>query len=107
MHRQRGKKQRQTGGEDQLHRDGHRKPEEIARIGRVFVVDQEPDEDQQTKKEVDHVREHADDGQHFGGKEDFLDQIAAGNQRARRLGQRRCKPGPRQNAAEHEQGVRL
>ena len=45
--------------------------------------------------------------QHLGRKQHFLDQVAAGDERAGRLGQRGRKPGPRQDAAEHEQRVRL
>ena len=65
------------------------------------------DQDRQPQEEVDHVRQHGDDGQHLGREQDLLDEIAAGDEDVRRLEDRRREPGPRQDAAEQEQRVRV
>jgi hypothetical protein len=56
---------------------------------------------------LNHDDEHADDGQHFRREEHLANQISPRDQHIRRFQQRRREPGPRQDAAEHEQGERL
>src|SRR5262249_31489460 len=106
MDRERGEQQAERAREDELHGDGDRKPEEIPRVRRVPVENQEDDQDDESEEEVHHVRQDVDDRQHFGRKQHFLDQVAAGNQRTGGVRQGRREPRPRQNAAEHEKRVR-
>ena len=73
----------------------------------MAIADQDSGDDRQRQEEMQHVRQHADDGQHFGRKQDLLDQVAAGDERTGRFGQRRREPGPREDAAQHEERVRL
>ena len=85
VHRQRREEQRQADREHQLHQHDDREPEQLERIDRPLVVDQERRQDRQAEEEVHHVRQHGDDRQHFRGEQHLLDQVAAGDQRVGRL----------------------
>src|SRR5207244_2089742 len=75
-------------GKHELNQHGNRKPQQVPRRGRPKEREKEK-KNGQAKKEMHHVCQHADDGQHFGREENFLDEIAAGNQRSGRLAERR------------------
>src|SRR5690606_880980 len=107
VHRQRCQNQRQSRREQQLHEHDNREPDQLAGVNRLLIPDQEERQNRQAEEEVHHVRQHADDGQHFGREEHLLDQIAVGDERVRRLAERGREPRPRQDAAEHEQRVGL
>ena len=46
--------------------DDHREPQQLERIERPLVVEQEGGEDRQAEEEVRQVRQHRDDWQHLG-----------------------------------------
>ena len=93
------------GREQQLHAHDHREPQQLQRIERALIVDEEGRQNRQAEEEVHEIGEHRDDRQHLGREQHLLDQVPARDQHVGRLGQRRAEPGPRQDAAEEEQPV--
>src|SRR5262245_51804364 len=99
--------QREAGREHQLYENDNRKPHQIPPVRWMTIDDEKKNQNRQAQKEVDHVRENTDQWQHFGGEEQLLDEIAATNERAGRIGQRGREPVPGKNPAEHEERIWL
>ena len=105
VHGQRGEEEREAEGEDELHQ--HRQGQQERGPGELALPGEEHEQDGQPEQEVDEVREDGDGGQHLGREEHLLDQVAARDDDAGRLGERGGEPGPGQDAAEEEQEVGL
>ena len=73
VHGQGRQHETEARGEHELNQHDHRKPRQIAEIRRVSERGQETGQDREPQEKVHHVREHAHDWQHFGGKQHFLD----------------------------------
>ncbi len=107
VHRERRQQERECRRKHQLDDDGDREPEQVRRPGIVLRVHQEGDENGQSEEEVHHVRQHADERQDFRGKQDLSYEVPTRDERPGGVGQRRRKPVPGKDAAEHEEGKRL
>ena len=100
-----GDEERKPQREDELHED--RQGQEQGPRAELPLDDEEDEEDGEAEEEVHEVREDGHRGKDLRGKEDLLDEVAAGDQDPGGLGDRRLEPGPRQDPAEEEEEVGL
>ncbi len=100
-----GDEEAETEGEDVLDQDDDGQEEDVGGEGLAEDRD-EGEQDGQAEEEVDEVAGHGDHGQDLGREEDLLDEVPVDHQDVGRFEQGRREPGPGQDPAEEEQGVK-